>query len=286
MREAIRNKLTEQLAASIGDRCLDPNAATKETSKPYLVLEQQPEETGTAWAGYRRLFTVWPALDRTNFDELDAFCAQVIDALHGELLTTLAGAKFTPLFMGETGEDTVVEPFNVITRGLNFAVLAVEAIGEPAETFEDDPWVTAIAAFTDTLLNPVAPGAWQINKSRWPQDYKKPAVLIRVDGLPITEPMGPGMYRVRKTLVCHALGTTNNEQTQAIGTIYNGLMNAVKVLFSQADNRWLTVESAEANYGADAFRQGQLQVILSRYTARPTAAETLIGTVGITGAIT
>jgi len=290
MREAIREHL-ELLQDYSG--AFDPDAVTPETAKPYFVIAQRPEEEDSPWAGFRRNFEVWVNLDHTNFDALDDAEAQVKSHLGGELLETAAGAKFTPVYLGGIGDDSVLEDFRVITRGLLFAVLAVQPIPQE-EAAPQDSWVSALAEFTDALLNPISDPPpdplpdplWSIYTGRWPQGYKRPALLWRLEGAPAIEDTTAQTYEITKTLVCHVLGATPNGQDGATLLIADKLASAIKVPLDLGERRYLTVQSVSTRTVTDPFKEGQLTITLSRRQARGHQATELMGVAKVEGDVT
>jgi len=260
MREAIRTKLTS--ITDVGDRVFEPHAAGAATVKPYIVISQGQDNEESTWAGFRRDIEIWPNVARTSFVSVDALAKKVIDTLAEVALTTSAGDVFTCIYEGVVGDDVVDEEWDVITRGLRFAVLALQPVAI-TDTLTDDPWVTALANWTTTLLG----SPWAAYKNRWPLGYRKPSVLWRVANVEMQN-LNAAAYKETKTLVCHVLGDTPNRQVGGVESVVAGLAAAFKIVLDQANRRYLTVESAKGNHQANALTAGQITAVLSRVVMR------------------
>ena len=57
--------------------------------------------------------------------------------------------------------------WDIITRGLRFTVLASQPI-PVAEKAPEDPWLTALASWTEGLLD-----NWTVYTNKWPLGYQK-----------------------------------------------------------------------------------------------------------------
>lgn len=261
MREAIRQKLA--LVPEVGDRVYEPHAAGADTKKPYIVINQGSDNEESGWAGFRRIIDVWPNVSRTTFVTVDSLAQKIIDSLTKDPLTTSAGEVFTCIYQGVTGDDVVDAEWDIITRGLRFAVSALQPVVVD-ETVADDPWVEAVATWTQTLLGE----DWAIYRNKWPLGYAKPSVMWRVAKTDI-DGVNRAAFKVKKTLVGHVLGATPNQQAAGVVSIAEGLVSAIKVPLNLADRRYMTVDDANGDYQADALTAGQIRVELSRITMRP-----------------
>jgi hypothetical protein len=280
MRDAIRQQLILQIA-EIGDRCFDPNAAGADTEKPYLVLQKGSETEDSAWTGYRRILEIWPSISRTNFQSLDSLAQKVISALEKQPLTTQSGETFTCLYIGEAGPDSVVEEWDLLTRGLRFAILAIQPVAV-TETVADDPWLGALYDWTDGLLNPEPEPEWTIYLNAWPVGYKMPSVLWRLTNIKVT-PMHAGLFEISKQITGHVLGRTPNEQFNVMMRLVEGLGSSVKIPLDLVNKRYLTVLSSAGGYNPNAvsaLKNGQIALTLKRLTSKPVEeAPPLIGNV-------
>lgn len=263
MRAAIRQQLINQIP-DIESRCYEPHAAGAKTLKPYLVLRQGIDSENTLWTGFRRIIEVWPYLSRTTFQDVDSLVQKIVTALVNQPLTTAVGEVFTCQYLGVVGPDFVDEEWDAITRGLRFAVMALQPV-VVSETVANDPWLEALALWTTATLG----AAWTIYRNVWPLGYMRPSMMWRISGVEVQE-KGRAMFVVRKKFFGHVLGSTPNEQAAGILTVLQELGNAVKLPLDAPGNRYLIVQSPSADYRADAMAAGQLSVTLFRSTSRPT----------------
>lgn len=279
MRAAIRQQLIDKVS-DVQSRVYEPQAAGASTPKPYLVLRQGADTEDAPWTGFRRIVEVWPYVARTTFQKVDGLVNKVVAALDKQLLTdTATGEVFTCQYLGTVGQDYVDEEWDAITRGLRFAVMALQPVAVP-ETLANDPWLEALATWTGTTLGE----AWTVYRNLWPLGYKRPAVMWRLAGVEVQE-KARAMFEVRKKFVGHVLGSTPNEQITGALTVVQELGNAIKLPLDAANKRYLTVNSPGVDYRADALTAGQVSVTLSRLTNRPAVEAPLITAVHNTGLI-
>ncbi len=279
MRAAIRQQLINRVP-DVQGRVYEPQAAGATTQKPYLVLRQGVDAEDTPWTGFRRIIEVWPYVARTTFQKVDDLATKIVAALDKQLITdTSTGEVFTCQYLGTVGQDFVDEEWDAITRGLRFAVLALQPVAVP-ETVANDPWLEALAAWTGTILGT----AWTVYRNFWPLGYKRPAVMWRLTGVEVRE-RARAMFEVRKRFIGHVLGSTPNEQVTGALTVVQEMGNAIKLPLDVVNKRYLTVNNPAVDYRADALTAGQVTVILSRLTNRPAEEAPLIMAVHNTGFI-
>ena len=280
MREAIRDALTA--IAEVGERVFEPHAAGADTEKPYIVISMGQDVDESDWAGFRRGIEIWPNVARTSFVNVDSLAQSIIETL-SEPLTTESGGTFSCIYEGVVGDDVVDVEWDIITRGLRFTVLALQPI-PVAEEVPEDPWLTALASWTEGLLD-----NWTVYTNKWPLGYQKPCILWRGAGEEIQD-LNRAVYKETKTLICHVLGDTPNGQLKGAQSIVAGLWEAFKIEFSENEGpgdeeepveegdetpdekekrpRYLTVERVKANFQADALTAGQVTAVLSRVVMR------------------
>lgn len=292
MREAIREALTA--IAEVGERVFEPHAAGADTEKPYVVISMGKDVDESDWAGFRRDIEIWPNVARTSFVSVDSLAQSIIETL-SEPLTTEFGEAFSCIYEGVVGDDVVDVEWDIITRGLRFTVLALQPI-PVAEEVPEDPWLTALASWTEGLLD-----NWTVYTNKWPLGYQKPCILWREAGEEIQD-LNRAVYKETKTLICHVLGDTPNGQLKGAQSIVAGLWEAFKIEFSENEGpgeeeeppieppngdeeepveegdetpdekekrpRYLTVERVKANFQADALTAGQVTAVLSRVVMR------------------
>jgi len=213
---------------------------------------------------------------------VDSLAQSIIETL-SEPLTTESGGTFSCIYEGVVGDDVVDVEWDIITRGLRFTVLALQPI-PVAEEVPEDPWLTALASWTEGLLD-----NWTVYTNKWPLGYQKPCILWRGAGEEIQD-LNRAVYKETKTLICHVLGDTPNGQLKGAQSIVAGLWEAFKIEFSENEGpgdeeepveegdetpdekekrpRYLTVERVKANFQADALTAGQVTAVLSRVVMR------------------
>lgn len=132
------------------------------------------------------------------------------------------------------------------------------------ETFSNDPWLEALAAWTEGIMGP----EWIVYRGVWPLVYGKPSILWRLIGGGISE-KARAVYEVQKNFSVHVLGRTPNEKVTGVVTLAQELGNAVKIVLNAVDRRYMVVRNPILNLQADALKVGQITVALSRLTSRP-----------------
>ncbi|NPV52214.1 MAG: hypothetical protein HPY71_01670 [Firmicutes bacterium] len=277
MREAIRERLI-QAVPDVSGRVYEPQAAGPGVEKPYLVVRQGVEAEESPWTGFRRIIEAWPYVSRTTFQQVDALAAKVIVALDGQLLMTQAGEVFTCHYLGTIGADFVDEEWDAITRGLQFAVMALQPVEIP-ETIANDLWLEALAKWTEGVLG----SGWAVYRNFWPLGYKRPAVMWRVTRVNVEE-QARAMFRVSKAVQGHVLGGTPNQEIEGAVKIVQELGTAIKIPLDLVHKRYLQVDSPAVDYRVDALNTGQVTATLSRMTARPMEEVSLMWHVYLNGA--
>ncbi|WP_136604666.1 hypothetical protein [Paenibacillus dokdonensis] len=271
MRNAIRERLLERVPEL--EDAYEPHAADKDSEKPYAILLQGEESDETPWAGFRRIMEVWPYVSRSTFEKVDTLEKKIITALDKQMLTTEAGEVFSCVYLGSAGQDVVDEEWDAITRGIQFAVMALQPVGTN-DSLTSDPWVPALADWTSGILGP----NWTIYNGFWPLGYVRPAIMWRVTGIDV-KLLGLSSYNVSKRFTVHVLGNGQHPEHVGVAALIEGLGSAIKIPYDFADRRYLTVADPKANIGADAISEGQITVTLSRRVARPQEDAPLIRSV-------
>jgi len=190
----------------------------------------------------------------------------------------VTGEVFTCQYLGTIGQDFVDDEWDAITRGLRFAVMALQPV-EVTETVNNDSWLEALAGWTEATMG----AAWTVYRNIWPLGYVRPAVLWRLTSVEVHE-KARAMFEVRKKFAGHVLGSTPNEQISGVLIIVQELLSAIKLSLNISDRRYLTVNSPVADYRVAALTAGQISVILSRLTNRPAEDEILMQKIKATGA--
>lgn len=262
----MRNAIRDRLLAAVPELkdVYEPQAADKNSLKPYAVVLQGDDTDESAWAGFRRIVEVWPYISRSTFAKLDDLEGQIASALVSQPLVTTAGAVFTCSYLG-SGQDTVDEEWGAITRGMQFVVMALQPIGDVVP-ITSDPWLTALAAWTEAQLSQ----EWAVYKGVWPLGYTKPSVMWRVTGID-TKMVTLGSFQVTKRFTAHVLGADGNQQHAGILELMTALGSTPKIPLDLADRRYMTILEPRANMEADALTAGQITVTLTSRTKRPVA---------------
>lgn len=262
MRTAIREQLIKEVS-DIDGRVYEPQAAGATTQKPYLVIRQGVDTEDTPWTNFRRIVEVWPYLARTTFKNVDAMAQEIISALDKQLLTTGVGEVFSCTYLGTAGQDFVDTEWDALTRGLRFAIMALQPVSV-AETVDNDPWLDALVTWTETELG----DDWSIYKCFWPLGYARPAILWRIATVDAGEAANR-MFQVSKKFIGHVIGITPNQEIAGALQIVEGLRRDIKIPLDIADCRYMMVNDPKANYQANTSTGGQVSVMLSRFTNRP-----------------
>ena len=278
MRAAVRAKLSSQISA-IGSRVLDPHAAGPQTTKPFIVVRQGIESEDSNWSGFRRIIEIWPYIDETSFQEVDALVKNVKDALEKQLLTdAVTGEVFTCRYAGSDTQDYVDKDWKALTRCLRFEVYALQAVNV-TDTISSDPWVTAIATYTAGIL---LPATWTVYKDFWPLGYKIPSVMWRVATVKVKS-VSSSMFEIRKRIIGHVIGSTPNGEIEAVASLVEAIGQDIKIVTDSANRRYITVKSVEGNYQSDSITQGQITIDFFKLTAKPAEEVVLMKEVIIEG---
>lgn len=279
MRAAIRQKLINDIP-DIQGRCYEPQAAGANTPKPYLVIRQGVDSEDSLWTGFRRIIEIWPYVARTTFQKVDDLANKIIAALDKQLITdTQTGEVFSCQYLGTVGQDFVDEEWDAITRGLRFAVLALQPVSV-SETVANDPWLEALAEWTETILGPT----WTVYRNVWPMGYKRPAVMWRIATIEANE-KNKAVFELSKKIIGHVLGRTTNEEIVGALTVTQELENAIKIPLDLANKKYMTVNKPAIDYRVNAITAGQITVTLSRFTRRPAEDAPIIAGVHNSGFI-
>jgi len=262
MRNAIREHLLEKLPGLFND-IYEPHMPTGETPKPYAVIRQGGDVKDEDWMGFTRPIEIWPYVSRSTFTIVDDMCDQIIKALDRQVITDLeTGEVFTCNFDGST-QDQIDNDFDLITRGLQFSVLALKPIDDPPEIYAPDPWVDALSAWTQNLLSD-----WKVYRGNLPIGYERPSVLWRLKTVR-SRPVSRGLAELQKVIVGHVFGTTINQQTLGIVTLVHEIENAIKIPLDPVERTFLTVDGQPmGDTEADPESAPQITVTLRRKLAR------------------
>jgi len=252
MRAAIRQKLIHDIP-DIQGRCYEPQAAGPNTPKPYLVIRQGVDSEDSLWTGFRRIIEVWPYVARTTFQKVDDLAGKVIAALDKQLIVDeQTGEAFSCQYLGTVGQDYVDEDWDAITRGLRFAVLALQPVSVVDDT-PPDPFVETIAAWAESKYP-----AWHVYRQIWPLGYQKPAIMWRMSNERYE------LFNIHSSwryvdIVGHVVSIAPGEQNAMVSELAKALQLAIKI---PGDGGFLTVLNVRPDLRVDGFRQGQIRLTL------------------------
>lgn len=261
----MRNAIRERLLTTVPELrdVFEPHAAEESSPKPYAVILQGEDSDEAPWAGFRRIIEVWPYVSRSTFGRIDELEKKIITALDKQMLATGTGEVFSCIYLGSASQDVVDEEWDAITRGMQFAVMALQPVGTDGQ-ITSDPWVPALASWTNSILGT----EWTVHNGYWPLGYTRPSVMWRVTEVNVSV-ISLAAYRVTKRFTVHVLGNANSPEHSGVHALVEALGSSVKIPFDLADRRYLLVGDSRASVGADAIREGQITVTLSRRVTRP-----------------
>lgn len=271
----MRNTIRERLLATVPELkdVYEPHVAEESSPKPYAVVLQGEDSDESPWVGFRRIIEVWPYVARSTFARVDEMERKIIAALEKQMLTSETGEVFSCVYLGSSGQDIVDEDWDAITRGMQFAVMALQPVGTDGQ-ITSDPWVPALASWSTSILG----AEWTVYNGFWPLGYLRPSVMWRVTGIDVSA-ISSASYRITKRFSVHVLGDAQNPEHTGVHALVEALGSAIKLPFNLAERRYLTVSDPRASVGADAIREGQITVTLSRRVARPQDEAPLIRSV-------
>lgn len=253
MRAAIRQKLITDIP-DIKGQCYEPQAAGANTPKPYLVIRQGVDSEDNVWTGFRRIIEVWPYVSRTTFQKVDDLANKVIASLDKQLITdSSTGEAFSCQYLGTAGQDYVDDDWDAITRGLRFAVMALQPV-ESVDNTPPDPYVEVLAAWAESKYP-----AWHVYRQIWPLGYEKPAIMWRLASEQYSIFNHNSSWRMAN-IVGHVVSGAYGEQHAMVSELAQALQLAIKI---PADSgSYLTVMNVRTDLRVDGFRQGQIQLTL------------------------
>lgn len=104
---------------------IQPDIATKETTKPYTVTRQANETEGNIKVAYNLSFNIYCCAEKGNYINLDTLVKNVIQALNNIELTTSDSKVFKLKYNGFIGSEFYDSDFDVITQGLLFTTINI-----------------------------------------------------------------------------------------------------------------------------------------------------------------
>ena len=273
MRAAIRQLLINGVPQVQG-RVYEPHAAGPTTQKPYLVLKEGVQDPEAEWAAFSTVVEVWPYVNRTTFQQVDAIANAVINTLHRARFSE-AEEQYLADYIGTAGQDFVDDEWDAITRGLRFRVFALGWLN--GLTYEPDP-VAVLQSWA---------------KATWPEVHTNPATWSPAD-------TAPGIYwRLVRIAPVQITQAVNWMEAQLAGHILAPsaavrLAWIRKVTEALTRQRRLTMQDGSplefwkitADSEADPMRKGQVQVTARFGVLQPAAQAEVLGRAVVGGAVT
>ncbi|WP_421070407.1 minor capsid protein [Pelotomaculum propionicicum] len=124
-----------------------------------------------------------------------------------------------------------------------------------------DEWLDTLASWTGTILT-----GWTVYKV-W-QGNNRPSVTWRLSTVQVTE-KAKAVFEVRKKYTGEVLGNTTYELVFGTTKLVQELGSTIKLTLDALNKRYLTVSTPTADLREDSLTAGQVSVVLSRLTSRP-----------------
>ncbi|EMT38149.1 hypothetical protein TthWC1_2369 [Thermoanaerobacter thermohydrosulfuricus WC1] len=272
MRSTIRQLLIDGVPQVQG-RVYEPHAAGATTQKPYLVLKEGVQDPESDWAAFSTVIEVWPYVNRTTFQQVDAIANAVINALHRARFSE-AGEQYLGDYIGTASQDFVDDEWDAITKGLRFRIFALGWLN--CLTYDPDPVVVL--------------QSWA--KATWPEVHTDPATwspadtapgiywrLVRIAPAQITA----AVNWVEVQLAGHVLAPSPAVRLTWVRKLTEGLAKQRRLKMS--DGGPLELLKVAADSEADPMRRGQIQLTARFGVLQPTAQALVLGKAVVSGAV-
>ncbi|MFA9457428.1 hypothetical protein ACERJO_11755 [Halalkalibacter sp. AB-rgal2] len=247
----MRNELRDVLIAAIpevGENIHEPTAVGPKLALPYLILREAIQDPGESYSNFTTMYEVWPSVKRTTFAKVDDLANKVIEALNQKRFD-VEGIPHYIEYKGTTGEDTVLEEWDLITRGLKFQIfnlawlVSIPFDPDPVSTM--DKWTNQ--HFSDLETDPIT----------WQPQNGKPALYWRIASITDTELMPWGAWLTVK-IQGHLIALTDQERTHWVQKVCYQLGVDKRVIMD--DRSPLMFLSFNGEPSDDPFRTGQIQL--------------------------
>jgi len=272
MRATIRQLLIDNVLQVKG-RVYEPHVVKPKAGKPFLVVREGVQDRGADWAAFSTVIEVWPYVDRTTFQQVDALAGAVINVLHRARFAD-GGEQYLIDYLGTVGQDFVDDDWNAITRGLRFRVFALGWLS--GLTYDPDP-VTALRNWTATNWPKV-----QTDPTAWSPADATPGIYWRLVQMAPAE-ITPAVTWLNAQLVAHVLAPDAGTRLQWIRRLTEGLVKQRRI--SLSDNSPLFFQSVTADSEADPMRRGQVRLTARFGVLKPEAAAEVLGRAVVSGDI-
>jgi len=272
MRATIRQLLIDGVSQVQG-RVYEPQAAGVNTQKPFLVLREGAQDPEADWAAFSTIVEVWPYVQRTTFQQVDAIANAVINTLHRTRFSE-AGEQYLADYIGTTGQDFVDEEWDAITRGLRFRVFALGWLD--GLTFDPDP-VTALRNWTIMTFPEV-----HTDPATWSPTDTAPGIywrLVRIAPVQITA----AVNWLEAQIAGHILAPNAAVRLTWVRKLTEGLVKQRRLIM--ADGGPFEFMKISADSEADPMRKGQIQLTTRFGVLQPTAQAEVLGRAVVGGAV-
>jgi hypothetical protein len=273
MRATIRQLLIDGVSQVQG-RVYEPQAAGVNTQKPFLVLREGAQDPEADWAAFSTIVEVWPYVNRTTFEQVDAIANAVINVLHRARFSE-AGEQYLADYIGTTGQDFVDEEWDAITRGLRFRVFALGWLN--GLTYDPDP-VAVLQSWAKTAWPEV-----HTDPASWSPADTAPGIywrLVRIAPVQITA----AVNWLEAQLAGHILAPSAAVRLTWIRKLTEGLAKQRRLTMS--DGGPLELLKITADSEADPMRRGQVQLTARFGVLQPIAQAEVLGRAVVGGAVT
>ncbi|ADQ06507.1 conserved hypothetical protein [Caldicellulosiruptor hydrothermalis 108] len=248
MRRAIRELLIASIP-EIQGRVYEPHAAGVNTQKPYIVLREGIQNPEDEWSKFSTIIEVWPYVKRTTFQEVDALCNAIINALHRARFSQ-DGEQFLADYIGTVGPDFVDEDWDAITRGLKFRVFSLGWFN--GLTFEPDP-VATLQAWTKNTFPEV-----HVDPATWAPADATPGIYWRLSKVNL-ESITQAISWFEAQIAGHIIAPSTQVRLIWLRKIVEALANQRKLIMS--DGGLIEFLKIRADSEADPMRKGQIELI-------------------------
>lgn len=268
MRATLRQLLIDGVPQVQG-RVYEPHAAEANTQKPYLVLKEGVQDPEADWAAFSTVIEVWPYVDRTTFQQVDALAGAVINALHRARFAD-DGEQYLIDYLGTVGQDFVDDDWDAITRGLRFRVFALGWLN--GLSYDPDP-VAVLQNWTKATFPEVHtdPATW-LPADATPGVYWR---LVRLTPVQITV----AVSWLEAQIAGHILVPTAAVRLTWVRKITEGLAKQRRL--KMPDGGLLELMKVSADSEADPMRKGQVQVTARFGVLQPTTPVVTLGSIVI-----
>ncbi|WP_027717297.1 hypothetical protein [Desulfovirgula thermocuniculi] len=247
MRAAIRQLLIAGVP-QVGGRVYEPHVVTPKTEKPFIVVREGVQDSGADWAAFSTVVEIWPYVDRTTFQAVDALAGAVINVLHRARFTD-GREQYLADYLGTAGQDFADDDWNAITRGLRFRVFALGWLN--GLTYDPDP-VAVLRSWTATTWPEV-----HTDPATWSPADATPGIywrLVRVTPVQVTA----ALSWLDAQLVGHVLAQSPAVRLAWVRKLVEGLAKQRRL--TMQDGGPLELLKIAADSEADPMRRGQVEV--------------------------